>query len=188
MKKILFILLPLLLLASAPAGAGDNPFFFGHRRQVALHFGGYGVDTGLVVPPPFRPVPFVIAHLQYSLPSDFFELPSRDSINIAGTIGFGKGYGWDWDKYSIPIAFLSKDFALLYGRDWYAGIGIGAGMQAKQNDRISSKLLFQFKILAGTRISEKFGLEVFALHMSNGNTSPDNHSYAWYGAGVTYSF
>jgi hypothetical protein len=101
------------------------------------------------VPPPFRPVPFTVLHFQYSLPTDFFELPARKSINIAQTIGFAKKYDWDWRDFSIPMVFVSEDIALFHGENWYTGIGAGIGMQAQQNDRIGSKLIFQFKLFAG---------------------------------------
>ena len=32
------------------------------------------------------------------------------------------------------------------------------------------------------------GIEVYAHHFSNGNTAPENNSYAFYGLGLTYSF
>ncbi len=188
MKKFLTLLLPLFFLTAMPASAKDNPFFNDHDRQVAFHFGGYGVDTGIIVPPPFRPVPFVVLHAQYSLPTDFFELPARKSINIAQTIGFAKKYGWDWPEYSIPMVFVSEDVALLHGDNWYTGLGAGMGFQAKQNERIGSKFIFQFKLFAGMHVSETTAIEIFALHMSNGNTAPENNSYAWYGIGFTYNF
>ncbi|MBQ3039208.1 MAG: acyloxyacyl hydrolase, partial [Alphaproteobacteria bacterium] len=70
----------------------------------------------------------------------------------------------------------------------YTFIGFGAGFQAQQNERIGSKLIFGFKLGAGYHISECTSVEVFAHHFSNGNTAPENNSYAFYGLGITYSF
>jgi hypothetical protein len=67
-------------------------------------------------------------------------------------------------------------------------MGLGIGMQGQQNERIGSKLLFGFKLGAGYRITECIALELFMQHYSNGNTAPENNSYAFYGLGMTYSF
>jgi hypothetical protein len=187
MKKIALFLLPIFFLAAGPAIGAHSPFFGDSARQVALHVGA-GVNSGFIVPPPLQFVPFSVIQLQYSLPSTFFEMPARHSINIATTAGWDKKYGWDWPDYSIPIAMLSEDVALLHGERWYLGAGGGVGMQAKQNKRIGSKLVFQFKVLAGYKISDSVNLEAFAQHFSNGTTAPDNHSYGFYGLGFAYNF
>ncbi len=186
-KVILFLPILFLGLQSAHADAKENPFFWGHDRQFALNLGS-GVNSGFLVPPPSQFVPFFMAHVQYSLPNTFFEFPARQSLNIAQTIGMGKKYGWNWKEFSIPIAFLSGDVAFLQGKNWYAGLGAGLGMQAKENDRISSKMLFTFKLFAGYRLSESVNGEIFVQHFSNGCTTDDNHSYAFYGLGVAYNF
>ena len=186
-----FTVLSLFLLISSPAIADitykENPFFNGYENQVAFNF-GYGVNSGFLIPPPTQFVPFILLHGQYSQPTTFFCLPARKSINLHQTIGSGGKYGWSWDKYTIPIASLSEDVALLYGDDWYTFMGIGVGMQMQQNERIGSKLIFSFKLGAAYRISECTSVELFMQHMSNGNTAPQNNSYAFYGLGLTYSF
>ena len=165
-----------------------NPYFGdGHEHQLALNF-GYGVNSGIIVPPPTQFVPFIMMHAQYSQPTTFFKLPARQSLNVHQTLGFGKKYGWNWEKFTIPIAMLSGDVAILHGKNWYFGPGIGVGMQAQQNDRIGSKLVFTLKITGGYRITDHIGAELFVQHFSNGNTAEENHSYAFYGTGLTYSF
>lgn len=175
------------MLATSNAMADFNPFMGKNENQVAFNF-GYGVDSGIIVPPPARFVPFFIFHGQYSQPTTFFKVPARQSLNVAQTVGMGKKYGWKWDKFSIPIAFLSEDVSLLYGNRWYTGVGAGVGLQAQQNERLGAKLLFQFKLSAGYRITERFGTEFFVQHFSNANTAHANHSYAFYGLGMNYSF
>ena len=188
MKKIVSILSLLLFTTfAAHANINTNPFFSGYENQFAFNF-GFGVNSGFLLPPPTQLVPFNIMHVQYSQPTTFFRLPARKSLNIMQTLGHGSKYGWNWDKYTIPIAMLSEDIIPLYGDNWYTFIGFGAGFQAQQNKRIGSKLLFSFKLGAGYKISDCVGVELFVNHFSNGNTAPENNSYAFYGAGITYSF
>lgn len=105
MKKIAFIF-PIMLLCAGAHGATDiNPFFGDNNHQLAFNF-GYGVNSGFLIPPPTQFVPFIMLHFQYSQPTTFFKLPARQSINIVQTIGSGKKYGWNWDKYKIGRAHV----------------------------------------------------------------------------------
>ena len=187
MKKIAIAFILSVFCITANAATGVNPFFGDARNQVALNI-GQGVDSGIIVPPPFRLVPFYFLHLQYSQPTTFFRLHARQSLNFGQTLGFGEKYHWHWNKFTIPMVFLSEDVALFHGQRWYTSAGIGAGMQAQQNERLGAKLLFQFKLAAGWRFTERCGTEIFVQHFSNGNTAKQNHSYAFYGLGMTYSF
>ena len=185
MKKLLVLLF--LLFNVSGVYAEQNPFVGDYKNQIALNL-GQGIDSGFLLPPPFRPVPFTILHLQYSQPTTFFKLPARQSLNIAQTIGFGRKYGWNWNKYSIPMFFVSEDIALFQTKKFYFSGGLGVGMQAQQNERLGAKLLFQFKLIAGYKITDKLGAELFMQHFSNGNTARENYSYAFYGLGMTYNF
>lgn len=187
MRKILYALCGLVMTTNVAQAECVNPFLNGYENQVAFNF-GYGVNHGFLIPAPSQFVPFNMFHLQYSQNATFFGVAARQSLNIIQTLGHGSKYGWHWDKYTIPIAMLSMDVSPLYGDDWYTFIGFGAGFQAQQNERIGSKLIFGFKLGAGYHISECTSVEVFAHHFSNGNTAPENNSYAFYGAGLTYSF
>lgn len=185
MKKIATIFA--VLFTSFSAYASDNPFMGDKQNQIAINL-GQGVNSGFLIPPPTQLVPFYFTHIQYSQPTTFFKVPARQSINIGQTLGFGQKYGWDWDKYTIPMIFLSEDIALAYGNNWYFATSIGAGLQAQQNERLGAKLLFQFKLFGGYRINDKWGIELFMQHFSNANTATENYSYAFYGLGMTYSF
>ncbi len=185
MKKIVSTLVLVALCGTAHADI--NPFFNGNKNQIAFNF-GCGVNSGFIVPPPTQWVPFNMFHLQYSQPTTFFRLHARKSLNIIQTLGHGGKYGWQWDKYTIPIAMLSEDVILYNTTNWYYFTGIGVGMQAQQNKRIGSKLIFGFKLGAGYHISDHWSVEAFIHHFSNGNTAPENNSYAFYGMGVTYKF
>ena len=67
-------------------------------------------------------------------------------------------------------------------------MGAGVGLQAQQNDRIGSKLVFQFKVTFGYNFNEKWAAELFIQHFSNANTADENNSYAFYGLGLTCNF
>ena len=185
MKKAVYILL--VLFPFAQATANSNVFFNGYENQIAFNL-GTGVNSGFLIPSPSQFVPYTMFQFQYSQPTTFFKLPARQSVNVILNIGHGEKYGWDWGNFSIPIAMLSQDIIPLYGHNWYTFVGLGVGMQAQQNERIGSKLIFSFKIGAGYRISECTAIELFMHHMSNGNTAPENNSYGFYGAGISYNF
>lgn len=187
MNKAVFIFIFLMVPCITHAQTYKNPFFNNAEHQIAFNF-GTGVNSGFLIPPPSQFVPFVMLNAQYSQPTTFFKLPARQSLGVTQTIGFGTKYGWQWDKYTIPIALLSMDVALFHGINWYYSTGIAVGMQAQQNERIGSKLIFGFKIAGGYRITDNTAIELFVQHYSNGNTASENNSYAFYGTGITYSF
>lgn len=166
---------------------GKNIMFNDANRQVALNI-GTGVNSGFIVPPPSQFVPFSLFHLQYSIPTTFFELPARASFNIMQTLGYGSDRGWNWEHFTRPMVFISEDVTILHGLDWYAGAGAGIGFQAEENARVGTKLLFQFKLFFGYEISDSWTAEAFVMHMSNGHTSSNNSSYAFYGLGAAYKF
>ena len=188
MKRIVTILSGIILFAAPTMAATDNNVFTGKYQNQNAFFLGQGIDSGIIVPPPARFVPFYMLHIQYSQPTTFFSLDARQSINIGQTLGLGSKYGWDWDDYTIPMIFLSEDIALGKYKDFYFATGIGVGLQAQQNKRLGAKLLFQFKLTGGYHIDEHWGIELFMQHFSNANTAPENYSYAFYGLGVTYNF
>lgn len=188
MKKIICALLTVICaLPTVSAAADRNPFFGALEHQIALN-AGWGVNAGYIVPPPTQFVPYTTFQAQYSIPATFFGMPARQSLNAIMNVGYDDKYGWDWMDFTIPIVMLSGDFSPFYGERWYTGIGAGMGFQAQQNHRISSKLVFEFKVLFGYKITERWGAEIFVQHMSNGNTAPENNSYGFYGLGVNYSF
>ena len=188
MRLMKFFLVFFFALFVPTVGRADlNPFFGNYDNQVAVNF-GWGVDSGFLIPAPVRWVPFVMLNAQYSQPDEVFRLPARRSLNVTQTLGMGTSRGWHWDKYTIPIVTLSEDVILAHGDEWYWFSGLGVGFQAQQNERIGSKLLFGFKLGAGYRLSECMSVEVFMQHYSNGNTAPENNSYAFFGTGVVYNF
>ena len=191
MKKILAVLfalvLPNLAMADPCILPESNPFMGTYQQQVAFGI-GQGFDTGILLPPPVRPVPFYIATFQYSQPTTFFRVPARRSLNISETLGLDRKYGWEWQDYTIPMIYFTEDIALFRYNSIYAGLGAGAGLQAKQNKRIGSKLIFEFKLTFGYNFNEQWAAEFFIQHFSNANTADENNSYAFYGLGFTYNY
>lgn len=191
MKKI-FLVLPIMLIPSITMADScilpeNNPFMGTYQQQIAFGF-GQGFDTGILLPPPTRPVPFYIGTIQYSQPTTFFRVPARRSLNISETLGLREKYGWKWQDYTIPMVYITEDIALFRYHNLYAGLGAGAGLQAKQNERIGSKLIFQFKVTVGYNFNKKWATEFFIQHFSNANTADENNSYAFYGLGFTYNY
>lgn len=191
MKKLLIFLSVFIL--SGPALADNwilpdkNPFTWTYQNQIAFGV-GQGFDTGILLPPPVRPVPFYIATVQYSQPATFFRIPARRSINLSQTIGLYEKYGWKWQDYSIPMIYITEDIALFRYHRLYGGMGAGVGLQAQENARLGAKLIFQFKVTFGYNFNHKWAGEFFIQHFSNANTAEENNSYAFYGLGFTYNY
>ena len=184
---IIFLLFPNIVFANEILFPKTDPFMGEYENQISFGF-GQGFDTGILLPPPVRPVPFYITSIQYSQPDTFFRIPARRSLNLSQTIGINKKNGWDWVDYTIPILYLTEDIAIFRYRHLYMGLGAGAGLQAKENKRLGSKLLFQFKITFGYNFNKRWATELFIQHFSNANTADENNSYAFYGLGITYNF
>lgn len=189
-KRILFflpILMPTVAMADSVLLPERNPFTGTYQNQMFYGI-GQGFDTGILLPPPIRPVPFYIGTITYSQPTTFFRIPARRNLNISETLGLGKKNGWNWSKYTIPIGYVTEDIALVRYHRFYMGTGAGVGLQAKENERLGAKLVFQFKVTFGINITKEWATELFIQHFSNANTAEDNHSYAFYGIGLTHNF
>lgn len=191
MKTKLLFLLPIILPNIALADdwflPERNPFMGTYQNQMFYGI-GQGFDTGILLPPPVRPVPFYIGTITYSQPTTFFRIPARRNLNISETLGLGSKNGWDWTDYTIPIGYATEDIALFRYKRLYMGLGAGVGLQVKENKRLGAKLLFQFKVTIGVNITQEWATELFIQHFSNANTAEDNHSYAFYGLGLTHNF
>ena len=191
MKKILAIcfalILPNLAMADSCLLPEKNPFMGTYQNQISFGI-GQGFDTGILLPPPVRPVPFYIGTIQYSQPTTFFRIPARRSLNVSMTLGLDEKYGWKWQDYTIPMAYGTEDIALFRYEWLYAGLGAGVGLQAQENKRLGAKLIFEFKVTFGFNFTDKWAAELFIQHFSNANTAEENNSYAFYGLGFTYNY
>lgn len=191
MRTRLLFLLPLLISTPALADSWflpeQNPFMGKYKNQTFYGI-GQGFDTGILLPPPVRPVPFYIGTITYSQPTTFFRIPARQNLNISMTAGFGEKNGWDWRDYTTPIGYLTEDIALFRYNKLYMGMGAGTGLQARENKRLGAKLVFEFKVTIGYNITKEWATELFIQHFSNANTADENNSYAFYGLGLTHNF
>lgn len=191
MKKTLAVLfalvLPNLAMADSCILPEENPFMGTYQQQVAFGI-GQGFDTGILLPPPVRPVPFYIGTIQYSQPTTFFRIPARRSLNVSMTLGLDEKYGWKWQDFTIPMVYATEDIALFRYERLYAGLGAGVGLQAQENKRLGAKLIFEFKVTFGYNFNDKWAAELFIQHFSNANTAEENNSYAFYGLGFTYNY
>jgi hypothetical protein len=191
MKKLTIFLYSLILPMSAMADSwvlpDKDPFMGEYKSQFAFGV-GQGFDTGILLPPPVRPVPFYIVSIQYSQPTSFFRIPARRSLNLSQTIGLHRKNGWEWQDYSIPMIYLTEDIALFRYKKIYGGMGAGVGLQAQENARLGAKLIFQFKVTFGYNFNKRWAGEFFIQHFSNANTAEENNSYAFYGLGVTCNY
>ena len=64
-----------------------NPFTGTYQNQMSYGI-GQGFDTGILLPPPVKPVPFYIGTMTYSQPTTFFRIPARRNLNISMTLGY----------------------------------------------------------------------------------------------------
>ena len=100
-SKILFflpILIPTVAMADSFFLPESNPFMGTYQNQMSYGI-GQGFDTGILLPPPVKPVPFYIGTLTYSQPTSFFRIPARRNLNISMTLGLGEKNGWKWQDY-----------------------------------------------------------------------------------------
>ena len=111
MKSKLLFLLPILMPTMAMAESvflpDNNPFMGTYQNQIFYGI-GQGFDTGILLPPPVKPVPFYIGTITYSQPTSFFRIPARRNLNISVTLGLGEKNGWKWQDYTIPIGYSPK--------------------------------------------------------------------------------
>ena len=184
----LYLFIPLSLYA--------NPFFGeGQDNMVMLAAGRAAAATWLLPIGEGGMVPFGYLRASYYQPNTSFRLPGRQSVNVMQTFGWGEsrhrsrdGYVWDWTGFETTFLYFQQDVALFYGRNWYTGMGMGMGMQARENERVGTKLVFSFKVFAGYAVTDSLRIEAFMHHFSNGSTQVENYSYNFMGVGFGYSF
>jgi hypothetical protein len=176
-----------LLIAQRPLLSAADPVFGGHDKQMLVSAAVASSHGGLIAAPTHI-VPYFTTQAQYSLPNTVFLLPGRQNVALGMNVGFGEHAGWNWSDFYELLFLISEDAFLYRTENWYYGLGMGVGMQLNYNDRINSLLIFQFKLLAGVKISEKTNIEFYFQHFSNGHVSEINVPYNFYGASVVFKF
>ena len=168
--------------------AGDNPMFGDNQNQIGL-YAGWGTAGGSLEPDFWKFAPFGLALLSYSQPTTIFRLPGRQNFHIGSTIGWEEKYDEIWRDYSWPLVGLSWDVSLInFLRPVYAGTGLGTFIKWDKDIRQDSRFMFGFKLFIGYRMTDKFSMEIFTQHYSNGNLTPINGSYNFVGLAALVSF
>ncbi|MCL1891812.1 MAG: acyloxyacyl hydrolase [Alphaproteobacteria bacterium] len=200
MRKLLVFLAVIAPFAAASAEeqASNNPFFGDKQNQIHLML-GQGFDSGelILFKHSDRPVPYYMLALEYSQPNTFFRIPGRQTLSAIKTIGVGRGdyFGncrynvCDWGNYGAEIFMISQDIAWApWGGRFYFGTGIGPAIQGKYNERLNTKFLLGFRMMAGYRISDSWNAELIMQHFSNADTGTNNNVYDFYAIGIAYNF
>ena len=184
MKKYLLALSALVCVSPALA---DTNIMFGDKINSMTLYVAQGVGSGsllkLVQPGlwDFNPQTFVMA--QYSQPITFFRLDSRLNLNVGQNFAYNSSQG----LYFMGIG-ISVDTALLQYKGWYTGIGIGPFMRERRDYWVESRLVFAEKFFIGKSVSDRWNVEFFTLHFSNGNFTPANEGFNFAGVSVGYKF
>jgi hypothetical protein len=172
-------------------GFATNPMFGNAENQIGVYA---GVGTGgsniyhLIPGTWWDFKPFSIFVIQYSQPMKFFRLPARYSFHAVKFHGFGKHDGENWRAYSQVALGMSTDAVFFHTRRFYFGAGLGAFEKSKVDTRQDSRFVFQLKLFAGCKLSDRWSAELFTQHFSNGNLTPTNASYNFVGLAALVNF
>jgi hypothetical protein len=171
MKKLIAMLgFAFIICADA---AGRTNVMFGDRINQFAFSAGYGLGDS-------RSNAFNgILALRYSQPAEFMRLDGRLNIQ-AGYIG---GAVTPW-----TIVGSSLDVILFDWRKLWLGAGFGGFIRNKETDRLDSCFTFGEKVFIGYDINEKFSVEFFVQHFSNGNLTGKNLGYNFLGLSFATKF
>lgn len=187
-KKIISFIF--LAMFSVVGYAGENPIFGDAQNQVSFKFsiGTGGSSMYHLIGINWHMEPFSFFSVEYSQPTTFFRLPARQSIELGTTYGFRKKDGEDWTDYSWPIIGASIDPVLFWTDRLYAGFGLGPYIKWQVDSRQDSRFVFGTKVFFGYRATNRMGIELFTKHFSNGNLTPINAAYNFFGLDVNVNF
>ncbi len=188
MRRVWTYLLIALLLPClfAPAIAGAqmrNPMFGDKQNQFGV-YGAGSTGTGSPLSHMGSKVQYTEdlgeIELQYSQPSEFFRLPARSSVHLIQIIGEDK---------TQPAFGLMQEFLFIPNLErFYAGLGLGIYMKERANDgRIDSRFTFGERLFLGYHF-DSMTLELYWRHFSNGDLTPINTAYNFFGLGTVWNF
>ena len=185
MKKISIFALSCALFL-CPTFAEKN-IMFGDKINSITVYGAQSTGSGsllkLIYPGEWEISPQTLFMAQYSQPIQFFRLDSRLNLNVGQNLAYNSSRGLSFAGIGISI-----DTALLQYQDWYFGIGIGPFMRDYMDDWVGSRLVFGEKVFVGKHFSDNWFGEIFTIHFSNGNFTPNNVGFNFVGIGVGYKF
>ena len=184
MKKYL---LPLLGLITVNSAIADSNVMFGDKINSLTLYASQSVGSGtllkLVQPGLWDFYPQNFFMVQYAQPITFFRLDSRLNLNVGQNVAYrnSKGLGFLGIGISVDTAILQYD-------GWYMGIGIGPFMRHKRDEWVESRLVFEEKFFIGKNLSDRWYMEIFTVHFSNGNFTKKNEGFNFAGFSVGYKF
>lgn len=185
MKKI-FPILSVFIFCGSPAFAANPMFAKDMQNSIALYVGqgtGAGTLFKLVDPVLWEFEAMTVFMLQYSQPIEFFRLPSRLNFNIVQNFGYEGTKGLSFGGIGVSL-----DVSLFDWKGFYFGLGVGPYMRDSKDRYVESRLVFGEKVFIGKNILERWRLELFTLHFSNGDFTPVNKGFNYTGLSASYSF
>lgn len=158
----------------------------GDENLIALYAAqgtGAGTLFKLIQPGLWDFEPMTMAMIQYSQPMTIFRLPARQNLNFVANHGYSSVH-----DLSFVAAGISWDVSIFDWNGFYIGFGIGPYMRDSRDDRVESRLVFGEKAFIGKNINDKWRMEIFTQHFSNGNFTEKNNGFNYVGLAVIYSF
>jgi len=185
MLKKYFLCALFFLSFSVVSAEIPNPAFGEKKHQLSLHFGN-GIRSGLNFEELY------LGAISYGQANRFFMLPGR--INLEFMTHRGMGRFAEYNQYAI-MGF-SQDLivpAFIWAEPkaisrLYLGINLGIYIQSEMTQRISSRFAFGQRAFLGYRINDKFAVELYGRHFSNGDLTEKNSGQDFLGFSVFWNF
>jgi len=169
-----------------PVFADYNVMFGNKINSVTLYMAqsvNYGSLLKLIQPGLWDFMPQTLLIAQYSQPIKFFRLDSRLNLSAVQNIAYNSSKDLSFFGMGISI-----DTAILQYNGFYVGAGIGPYMRDNNDRWVSSKLVFGEKVFIGKNISDNWYAEFYTIHFSNGDFTPINKGFNFFGFGAGYRF
>lgn len=187
MKKYFLLFLTLITLPAFAETAQYNPMFGVKTQNSVALYASQGTGPGslfkLIDPFMWEFEPMTNLMLQYSQPMEIFRLPSRMNLSFVQNFGYHHNHG-----LSFMAIGVSWDVALVNWRGFYIGIGIGPYMRDSRDNYVQSRLVFGERFFIGKNISDRWRIEWFTQHFSNGDFTEINRGFNFTGLAINYSF
>ncbi len=178
------------MILSMPAFADTtvyNPMFGTNTQNSIALYASQGTGAGslfkLIDPFMWDFEPMTNLMLQYSQPTEIFRLPSRINLSFVQNFGYHHNHG-----LSFMAIGISWDIALVNWRGFYIGIGIGPYMRDSRDWYVASRLVFGERFFIGKNVSDRWRIEWFTQHFSNGDFTEINRGFNFTGLAINYSF
>ena len=187
MKKSIISFLLLITVPAFAKSEKPNPMFGENTDNAIAIYVAQGTSPGsllkLVNPFLWDFEPMTNLMLQYSQPLEIFRLPARMNLAIVQNLGYSHD-----DGLNFIAAGISWDVSLIDWHGFYLGVGIGPYMRDSGDRYVESRLVFGERVFIGKNISDKWRIELFTQHFSNGSFTEINRGFNFTGLAVNYSF